>query len=165
MKTGMIVRRALIVIAAVTALAACTQERQPCLQPRTAQLRAGAYRFADTGTAILDTSLPNPLLEPLGAQQGVVFYYGGPNTKLLLHLDQTADSTRYVIQPDSANSLVDTLTIYHDRQTVFLSQACGYTIYYTIGRVAWTRNSLDSVFITNPEVNSNANVENLRLRY
>ena len=38
-------------------LQSCETDRDPCLQPKTTLLRAGAYkRVTDTGTAVIDTA-------------------------------------------------------------------------------------------------------------
>lgn len=142
------------------------EERDPCLQPRTALVRAHAYRHEDTGTAIRDTFLSNPLLLPLtgGSTQ---YYFGGVKRIAILNfsLSDVADSSRWIIRPDSAVALEDTLTFYYDRQLRFLSNACGYTNYYNIRRVAATRHVLDSAIVARQDVTSDVNVDHLRLYY
>lgn len=142
------------------------QERDPCLQPRSTFLRVHAYRHADTGVALFDTLLPNPILMPLTGG-GTQYYYGGVKriATFALTLSQVADSSRWIIRPDSANPLQDTLTFYYDRQLRFLSNACGYTHFYDLKRVVSTTNALDSALIQRGDITTDANVEHLKLIY
>src|SRR5688572_11431633 len=92
----------LLFIACITVITACQkEERDPCLQPRSTFLRARAYKHADTGSAVLDTLLPNPILIPItsGSTQ---YYYGGVKriNRLVFTLSVIADSSRWIIRPD-----------------------------------------------------------------
>jgi hypothetical protein len=157
----------IIVLLGIAAVYSCKkEERDPCNQPRTIVMRAHAYRHADTGTAIRDTALPNPVLLPItgGLTQ---YYFGGVKriTQFTLSLSNIADSATWVIRPDSASFLQDTLTFYYERQLRFLSNACGYTNFYQLQRIQSTTNVLDSVIIARPDVTNDANVEHLKLYY
>jgi hypothetical protein len=157
----------LLLMSGVMVIASCAkEERDACLQPRTTFLRAHAYRHADTGSAVVDTLLPYPLLIPItgGATQ---YYYGGVKRigKFALSLSESADSSRWIIRPDSANFLQDTLTFHYERQLRFLSNACGYTHFYNLQRVSTTRHALDSAIILRGDITSDANVEHLKLIY
>lgn len=149
-------------------LAGCekVEERDPCLQPRTVNLRVGAYRrAADTGTTVKDTALPLAILLPIGGQTAFSF---AARSKLSLFLSPQADSCRYILSLDSGltTALLDTLTFRYARRTQFLSNACGYTYFFTLDTVLATANRLDSVRITNREVTNDASVvEHLRLFY
>jgi hypothetical protein len=156
----------LIALSFIAAYSCKTDERDPCLQPRTVVLRAHSYHHADTGTAISDTLLPNPILQPLTGGT-TLYYYGGVKriANLSLSLSNVVDSCTWVIQPDSAIALSDTLTFYYTRQLRFLSNACGYTNFYNILRVATTTHALDSAIIAHSDVTSDANVEHLKLYY
>lgn len=143
---------------------ACSkEERDPCLQPRTTVLHARAVR-QDTGSRQLDTLLPNPLLFPLTG--GVTQYaYGGVKRIATLNfsLSNIADSAKWILRPDSAVALQDTLTFYYDRQLRFLSNACGYTYFYNIQRVTTTTNLIDSAILQRPDVTSDVNVQHVKL--
>lgn len=142
------------------------EEREPCLQPRTVRLRAGAYhRAADTGTAITDTALPLAIFFPIGGQTGFSF---SAQRKFSLFLSPHADSCQYVLLTDTAQNaaLRDTLTFRYTRITQFLSNACGYTYFFTLDTVLATTNRLDSVRTTNAEVTNDVNApEHLRIFY
>ncbi len=150
----------------VAAFSCSKEERDPCLQPRTTVMRVHTYRHADTGTAILDTPLTNPVFLPMSG--GTMQYYYGGQTRIAqfgLSLSQVADSSSWIIRPDSAFALQDTLTIFYDRQLRFLSNACGYTNFYNLKRVSTTRNAIDSAIINRGDVTTDANVLHLKLYY
>lgn len=150
----------------LTALACSKQERDPCLQPRQALMRAHAYRHADTGSAILDTLLPAPVLIPLSGQPVQYYYFSTPRSaQLSFTLSGAADSSRWVIRPDTASLLADTFTVFYDRQLRFLSNACGYTHFFSLKQIVYTTHALDSAIISNADVTTDANVEHLKLYY
>jgi hypothetical protein len=156
-----------VVVAALLLLHSCTkEERDPCLQPRSTVLRAHAYRHADTGKAVMDTLLPNPLLIPLTGQS-TQYVFGGVKriSTFTLSLSNIADSSVWIIRPDSAFLLEDTFTIYYQRQLRFLSNSCGYTNYYNLDSIHFTRHALDSARINHADVTTDANVEHLKLFY
>ncbi len=150
----------------VVAIGCSKEERDPCLQPRTTVMRVHTYRHADTGTAILDTPLANPVFLPLSGGS-VPYYYGGQKriSQFGLSLSQVADSSRWIIRPDSAFALQDTLTIFYERQLRFLSNACGYTHFYNLSRVSTTHNAIDSAIINRGDVTTDANVLHLKIYY
>ena len=152
---------------ALTGSVGCSkEERDPCLQPRTTVMRVHSYRHADTGSAILDTALIKPLFLPL-TDGGVQYYYGlaTRSADFSLSLSQVADSSRWVIRPDSAADVQDTLTIFYQRQLRFLSNACGYTNFYNLDRVSTTHYAIDSAIINRSDVTNDANVLHLKLYY
>ncbi len=155
----------------VLSLYACKKDngadRDPCLQPRTTVLQARTMRRADSGTAVIDTLLPFPLARPLSNLQQQ-YVYGGLRRigRFSLPLDQTADSCRWSLQPDTAaGALVDTMTFYYARQLRFLSNACGYTTFYELRRVNTTTHAIDSVVLQSPSITTDVSVENLRIYY
>lgn len=166
----MINNRALLVLTFLMAamhMQSCSKdERDPCLQPRTTVLLARTYRHADTGTATPDTLLPNPVLRPLTG--GLTQYYFGGIKRLgrfTFSLSNIADSSRWVLRPDSAIAVEDTLTFYYQRQLRFLSNACGFTNFYNLQSVTTTKNAIDSAIIDRPDITSDANVLNLKIYY
>jgi hypothetical protein len=104
------------------------------------------------------------VLLPIGSQTGFSF---SATSKLSLFLSPHADSCQYILSTDTAlvTELLDTLTFRYDRRTQFLSNACGYTYFFTLRSVDATTNRLDSVRVTSTDVTNDANVEHLRLFY
>lgn len=147
-------------------LGACEQERPPCLQPRTVSLIAGCYQNADTGLTSRDTLLPNLNAAGLFADSLKLWILGSKNVRQFpLTLSPLADSCQWVIQPDSAATPLDTLTFMYNRRLQFISNACGYTYFYTLNQVRFTRYNIDSVIIRNPTVNSDANIQHIRIYF
>jgi hypothetical protein len=142
------------------------EERDPCLQPRTTVLRARTVRRADTGSATPDTLLPNPQLRPINPGRDQYIFGGVRRLSIFtFSLSNIADSSIWVLRPDSAVAIEDTLTFYYQRQLRFLSNACGYTNFYNLQRVTTTRHAIDSARVMRPDITTDANVENLRIFY
>ena len=158
----------LLALAFVGALAACekVEERDPCLQPRTVTLKATAQRRArDTGTAVVDTALPFVVLAPIGGATTLAF--AGSST-WAVPLSPQADSCRYILLSDTSAgaTLPDTLTFRYSRRTQFLSNACGYTYFFTLDTVTSTTNTLDSVRLTGTlDVTNEADARHIRIFY
>ena len=158
---------ALLPACIILAVYSCKKdERDPCLQPRTTLLRTRFYHHADTGTANLDTFLPNPQFLPLTGS-ATQYYYGGQKriNAFAFSLSDVADTCRWIIRPDSANALQDTITFRYDHQLRFLSNACGYTNFYNLGSVAITHHALDSAIIARGDITTDANVVHVRLYF
>jgi len=136
--------------------ASCDTERDPCLQPVTAYLRVRSMRHV-TDTTTADSLLPNARWRPLGSDSLVLISFGKNVSRFSLSLNPEADSARYVIQPDSANATFDTLTFIYGRRLQFLSNACGYTYFYTLRNVVTTFHNIDSLRLKNDEINGNVN--------
>jgi len=151
----------LVLLAAL--LHSCSKDvRDPCLQPRNTFLAATATRHADTGVAIIDTALPNPVLIPI-TNQITKYIYGGVSKVIQLKFTLANDTnfSQWIVRPDSAVSVQDTLRFYYQRQLHFLSNACGYTNFYFLDSVQTTRHTIDSVRLQRQDITTDANVENL----
>lgn len=147
----------------------CKQERAVCFEPVNATLRMGAYQGieVDTGIVVTDSSLPKALIIALDTPK-VQIYAPDRASKFGLLLSPHADSTRFIIMADSAQisipALYDTVTFYYQRRLEFLSVACGYTYFFTLGdRVRTTNNYIDSVQVVNSNVTNAANVEHVKI--
>lgn len=149
-------------------LEACekVEERDPCLQPRTVTLKAGAYRpAADTGTAVVDTTLPFVVFAPINGATALAF---ADASTWAIPLSPQADSCRYVLFSDTTTGAVapDTLTFRYTRRTQFLSNACGYTYFFTLDTVVSTTNAFDSLRLTTTlDVTNEADAEHIRIYY
>jgi hypothetical protein len=136
-------------------ISSCSVDRDPCLLPKTTSLRVGSYKIDTSGNKV-DSVLAKPIWIALRPDSliGSIYY---SSAKFSLLLSSIHDSCRYILQPDSATASFDTLTFFYDRQLQFLSNACGYTYYFNLKSIRSTYNNIDSVKLTNPEVNTNAN--------
>ncbi len=157
----------LVVLCLCFAIASCTQERQPCLTPKTASLNLVCVHYpADSipsATSMKDTALPKALFGALTANGAQYVYYKNISSNFTLSLSPDADSCSWVVSPDSLAHPLDTLNFYYQRKLQFLSNACGYTYFYSLSAVHTTHNNIDSVLITNPSVTNDANTKQLKI--
>lgn len=145
--------------------ASCSQERNPCLEPRDYFLKLRTYRPADTGSAGVDYTLPAATAGYVDTP--LVFYADTvERNEFIGPLSGIADSVRWFILPDSANLAGrDTVTFYYKRNLNFLSTACGYTYVYELQGLQTTYNSIDSARIEVAEVSGNANDIHVKVFY
>jgi hypothetical protein len=135
-------------------LIACEQERDPCLQPITATMRVIAKQPL-TDTTSIDTLLPHPVWFRVDTAIGLL--YSKETARFSLLLSPLADSATYVLAPDSAAiASKDTLTFFYERKLQFLSNACGFTYFYSLQKIRSSSHNIDSVKIVNNDVNLNA---------
>jgi hypothetical protein len=131
----------------------CETERDPCLQPKTVPLRLIAKRPITDSTTV-DTLLPHPIWITVDSLD--TLKYGAKTSNFSLLLSSITDSCRYALQPDTALVSFDTITFYYDRRLQFISNACGFTYFYTLKTLKSTTHNIDSVKINNADVNQNA---------
>lgn len=145
----------------------CTQERDPCLQPKIMLLKIGAYQRVDT--SIVDTALPHPFIAAIDFNDSIKVVNDGSaaTNKFSVYLSPLADSARWLIWPDSSLSVntADTITFYYDKSLTFLSNACGYTYFYNLHGMHTTNHSIDSAVISSYSVNDDASKEHLKIYY
>ncbi len=141
---------------------ACTQERQPCLTPKTASLSIKSV-WKNTDTTSIDTALNAAVFAPFGGPvTGGVLY--GRSSNFTVSLSPQSDTCRWKFTPDTTGGGVfDTLTFLYSRELHFISNACGYSYVYNLNSVLATHHSIDSVFIKNASVTNNVNTANILL--
>lgn len=131
---------------------ACTQQRQVCLTPKSAFLNVKSVHFAsDTATVPVDSSLPSAIFLAL-TFNGAKGYIATRQTTFTLSLSPDSTLAQWVYTPDSSVHHFDTLTFFYQRHLQFLSNACGYTYFYTIDSMHTTHFMTDSAHILNPGV-------------
>lgn len=145
--------------------AACKDERPACTQPGTVYVRARCYQRKDT--VVTDSALRKPVLRPVGAGSDIAFTGSTAQTTLTFTLSPLSDTTRWLLYPDSTRpQLRDTVTFVATRRLQFVSNACGYTYYFSLRNVYSTNVGIDSIRLTNtPEVTNDANVQHLRIYF
>ncbi len=145
-------------------LFACTQERQPCLTPKTASFNLKCVHYlTDTNTTTQDTSLPRAVFIPLTDTPLQSLYYRTSSANFTISLSPVADSCSWLITTDSLLYAFDTLSFHYTRKLQFLSNACGYTYFYSLTAATTTYNNIDSVLITNPSVTNDVNTRQLKI--
>jgi hypothetical protein len=145
--------------------AACTQDRQPCLTPKIASLNIECmHKTNDTATVYTDTALPQTMLVVFTNTVAQRYIYPNQTADFTISLSSIADSCRWGITTDTLNfTNMDTLTFFYKRQLQFLSNACGFTDFYSLDSVHSTRHMIDSFLITNTSVNNNVNTKHLQV--
>jgi hypothetical protein len=143
---------------------ACTQQRQPCLTPRIASLIVESTHFlTDTSTVAVDTAFPYAVFVPLpvsGKLNGGIY-----RKQSLFTLSLSPDSTicKWGFTSDSLTNKLDTITFHYKRNLQFLSNACGYTYFYTLQYTETTHLFIDSIHILNPSVTNNVQTKHLQI--
>lgn len=149
---------------AVLMQSACQRVADPCLQSRNVYVRISTLKPADTGSLGVDSLLPNPIVGYATTNQ--VIYIGTKNVKdFYMQLSPMVDSIKWFITPDSTDVALDTITMYYQRNTVFLSKACGYAHNYVINNVKYTNNRIDSVIINDGNIDGRLDVKNVKVFY
>ncbi len=143
--------------------AACTQERQPCLTPKTASFNVVCVHLAsDTATVAVDTALPNAVFAPV-TQTGIVPLVYPLSASFTLSLSSVSDTCMWLFTTDSLKYALDTLRFYYQRQLTFLSNACGYTCFYHLDSFRTTHYNIDSAFILTNSVTNNVNTTHFKI--
>ena len=150
-------------IAVLFFIASCTQERQPCLTPKIASLNIQCVHFHDTATTTSDTALPKALLGAVTDSGTRFVIYNTPSAYFTISLSPVADSCKWLITTDSLNNAFDTVSFYYTRKLQFLSNACGYTYFYSLNTLQTTHNNIDSILITNTSVTNDVNTRQLKI--
>lgn len=145
----------------------CETKDPECYQPVNVTLISGfmvrdTVRITDTTAGGRDTftlnytprSLISPGMFTIGTDSSyaVIGSIQGAST-LSVPLNPNADSIRYRILYDTANKAqADTFTFYYTASVHFISNSCGYTNYYNVDSVHYTKNVMDSAALVNPAV-------------
>ena len=160
--TNRVVLFLIVVIVSSAFWTSCDEIRDPCLEPTTVALVFGTYLPADTGTAGKTYELPKAVI---GWVDTPSLYYNGAKASLFpIRLSSITDSSRWYIWPDSVTTTpIDTVTFFYERKPQFLSTACGYIFTYNLKNVTSTNYNIDSIKITNTEVNTDANIEHVKI--
>jgi predicted nucleic-acid-binding Zn-ribbon protein len=158
------IKRIVIVLAICCVVwASCTQQRQPCLTPKIASLILETMHITnDTGTIFSDTALPAAVFLPLsgGSYDSLIFPLGSVFT---ISLSPDSNVCRWVVETDTTSHIFDTLTFRYKANLQFLSNACGYTDFYTLDTVQTTHKFIDSVHIVNSSVTNNVNTKHVQV--
>ena len=126
---------------------ACKQERSLCLIPTNVYMTVETMHLAsDTATIFTDTSLAYVHFIPVSSAKNVTYVY---NTSSLfnLTLSPDADSCQWLFSNDTLLTLIDTISFRYTHSAQFLSNACGFTYFYTLTSVSTTHNLIDSARI------------------
>jgi Family of unknown function (DUF6452) len=153
-------------IAFLLGIAACTQDRDPCLTPKIASFNLEMVHFpTDTATTTVDTALPHAVFGALSNKNYAVEIFPQQSV-FTISLAETADTCRWTFTTDTASGtvhLTDTLTFFYSRQLQFLSNACGYTDFFKLDSLHTTNFNIDSIHITNTSITNDITPRHLKI--
>lgn len=138
----------------------CTDSYNICDTPRNVSLNAGLYhRPPAAGVVATANSLT---LVPLNTTEFIYNQRAGLQN-LSFDLIPTLDTAHYFIA-FSNGTIGDTLMLAYQSQRISLPEPCGQIFIKTLSGLSYTRHSIDTAFITNPDVNT-AGTENIRIYF
>jgi hypothetical protein len=143
--------------------AACTQQRQPCLSPKTAGMIVRTmHKAKDTSRVFTDSTLTTATFIPQTDPAVTRFVYT-KGSLFSLSLSPDSDMCRWAFTTDTANSVFVTFSFYYRRRLEFLSNACGYIYFYDLDSVRTTHAMVDSVHIINASVTNDVNTKHVEI--
>jgi hypothetical protein len=143
---------------------ACNTQRSPCMEPVSAQLNMHCYQHIDSNNTYIDTLLPNVNMGAIEIDSARYWYIGAKRSALFaIVLSPVMDTTHWIMQPDSAVAVWDTLQFVYKRNLKFVSNACGYIYTYTLQQVSATHHCIDSVAVNDPEITTKASSEHVKV--
>ena len=144
---------------------ACTQVRNPCETPMTATLNISTqHLISPTDSAFVDTALPSAVFIPLTTAANKTATIYPQQVSFTISLSPDSNICRWAFTPDTPGYAFDTLTFYYQKNLQFISNACGFTYFYNIDSVHFTKNLfIDSIHILNASVTNNVNTTQLQI--
>lgn len=151
-----------LLLGAIIVTCSCTQERLPCLTPKTVTMKVKTVRWVSS-TLTIDTVLQTSLWAAV-TTNGLKGYSFTGRSSYGLTLSPVADSSVWLFATDTtAGTPIDTIMLRYERSLTFLSNACGYTTYFNLLSATTTNNSIDSIRILDPSITNNANTNHLQI--
>jgi hypothetical protein len=139
----------------------CTQERQICLTPKIVNLRAEFMRKATATADFSDSALPSGRFIALTNNGPQGFQSRQQSATALFSLSPDTNFCQWAYRTDSNSSTVfDTLSFYYRRQLHFISNACGYTYFYTLDSAHTTHIFTDSLRVVNSSITNDVTTPN-----
>ena len=141
----------LLLIICLSFLAACKDEYTICDLSKDVRF-IGSFYQRNNGADVLT---PAPNLNIIQLSNNTALYTQQVNAATFSYpLNPQVDSAKYSFK--LANNLqADTVTIVYTSTGTNLSLECGAVIYHNISRITSTLNTIDSIKITNPLLNTN----------
>ena len=154
---------------------ACKQQRAICLTPTVASLNIVFLHLPTDTSAVVftDTALPAAIFVALTAKARPDTTFQQQST-FTISLSPDSTYCQWLFKPDTNSLIFDTLSFYYQRNLQFLSNACGFTYFYTLDSVHTTHYSIqlnpyiptfsiDSAQIVNASVTNNVNTTQLQV--
>ena len=164
----------LLSIFLILGIFSCTQE-DDCYVPRSVYAKFG-FKSRDSlinydvngrdssKLIIADTPLYYPSFSSKGTPQDIkIMADANRAIYMSVPLNPDADSINYLFQPNSDTPIIDSITIFYSHKYHFISNNCGYTYYYNIDSLKYSKLIIDSIGINKSEITQNATDQNLYL--
>ncbi|MEQ1552978.1 MAG: DUF6452 family protein [Ferruginibacter sp.] len=127
----------------------CRDDFNICTLGRDVKFNVGFYK--KTGSIETINTAPNFSIFLLGGSTPII---SQANTSAFsIPLNITVDSAKYVLTMDTSLPK-DTITIIYSSKSEVISAECGTAVFNTISKITTTLNTIDSVKIISPEVNT-----------
>jgi Family of unknown function (DUF6452) len=131
----------------------CRDDYNICNQPRDVKFVGGFYK--KIGSSEVGVSLSNLTIFQLNTNTNI--YNNQANISLFsLPLNPVLDTSKFVIRIENALQ-ADTVSIIYTSKQVLLSAECGNVTNYSLSKILFTTNTIDSIKIINSEVTTGLN--------
>lgn len=110
-----------------------------------------------------DTTLPALTMFGIGREDSLLAD-AIPEASIAVPLKQDVDSTAFFLRPDSTMKNGDTINLRYTRSLQFVSSGCGFTTYFHIDSVSYTRHYIDSIALATKKIVT-TNATNLKIYY
>ncbi len=141
-------------------LASCLNE-DVCEDVSTVPARIGFYAVDTVNETPAPISISN--ISVFGVGQDSVIYNNESNvSQMELPLNSTIDSCAYIFRvafllDDAKFFLDDTLWFVYNRLPNLISMECGFTTFYELTDLRYSRNTIDSIAIDDPNITNSLN--------
>lgn len=140
---------------------ACSEEADCSLTDNRGMIVCNVCQIDPTlGTAIKDTL--DSLTITAAGTDSIIANRLAEVSIFSLPLRYAVDSTQLIFH--YVRKVTDTVVIRHTNKPYFVSMDCGYQMQQSITDIRYTRRSIDSIYIANPEANING-TKNLDIFY
>ncbi len=149
------------IIAVVFLVASCRDDYSICNPTKDVRFVGGFYQRVSG----VDVPTPVPSFSLFLLNSTDLIYSSQPNLlEFALPLNQLADSAKYVLSLGN-NQPIDTMTIVYSSQNGPAdANACGLFFVHTISKIYSTKNTIDSVKIMQPLVNTST-IQNVKIYF
>jgi hypothetical protein len=149
------------ILSIVFLVASCRDDYSICNPTKDVRFIGGFYQRVSG----VDVPTPAPSLTVFLLNSTDIIYNNQPNLlEFALPLNQLADSLKYVLSLGN-NQPIDTMTIVYSSQSGPAdANACGLFFVHTISKIYSTKNTIDSIKIIQPAVNTSS-VQNAKIYF
>ena len=152
-----------LLVACLLFFTACTSSDGECRKSKVVVMGVSLYKTIFDADA--EAYVTSPITERLtikGVTNDSILYNDQPVSSFVLPLHALQPVTSFVVQRGTLGT--DTIVIFHENSTNFISLECGCFVYHTIQTTSTTTHQIDSLVIENSAV-QNVTEKHLRIYY